>query len=173
MNPEVRLYIRQRAHFACEYCGVSEADTGGELTIDHFQPRAKGGSDEIANLLYCCIRCNQYKSDYWPAQSHDPLLWNPRQDSVETHFLTLIDGKLYPVTAIGEFTLKRLRLNRPPLIQYRLRKQRENEEMRLLEQYQKIVYLLEQLQQQQIALLKDQQVLLEQQRACLKLLLNR
>ncbi len=41
---DIRLTIRQQANFACEFCGVTETDTGGELTIDHFQPRAKGGN---------------------------------------------------------------------------------------------------------------------------------
>jgi hypothetical protein len=31
----MRLAVRQRAGFACEYCGVREEDAGGELTIDH------------------------------------------------------------------------------------------------------------------------------------------
>ncbi len=34
----MRELVRQRAHFACEFCGVTETDVGGELTIDHFQP---------------------------------------------------------------------------------------------------------------------------------------
>ncbi len=173
ISPEVRLYIRQRANFACEYCSVSEIDTGSELTIDHFHPRTKGGKDDVDNLLYCCARCNQYKADYWPIKSDDPVLWNPRQDSFGIHFLTFTDGKLYPITAIGEFTLKRLRFNRSPLIQHRLRKQGHIEEIRLLEQYQHIMNLIEQLQQQQITLLEEQRLLLEQQRALLKLLLNR
>jgi hypothetical protein len=40
--------VRLRAKFACEYCGVTEADTGGELTIDHFQPDIRGGSADIS-----------------------------------------------------------------------------------------------------------------------------
>ena len=44
--------VRERAHFACEYCGVKETDSGGALTIDHFQPRSRGGPDDFENLLY-------------------------------------------------------------------------------------------------------------------------
>ncbi len=75
----LRDQVRDRAKFACEYCGVTEADTGGPLTVDHFRPRTSGGTDELDNLLYCCFRCNLYKADYWPAQPTDPPLWNPRQ----------------------------------------------------------------------------------------------
>ena len=55
-----REQVRQRAGLACEYCGVTETDTGGLLTIDHFQPTTQGGDDTLDNLLYCCPRCNLY-----------------------------------------------------------------------------------------------------------------
>ena len=57
----IREQVRQRANFACEYCGVTETDAGSELTVDHYQPRAKGSNDDLENLLYGCPCCNQYK----------------------------------------------------------------------------------------------------------------
>jgi hypothetical protein len=172
ITTEIRIYVRQRAHFACEYCGVSEADTGGELTVDHFQPQARNGTDDVSNLLYCCTRCNQYKADYWPTRANAPMLWSPRNEPMETHLLRLTDGTLYALTSTGDFTLKRLRLNRPPLIAYRLKQQHFSEEQRLLTRYQEVVTLLEQLSRQQAALLEEQQRLLEEQRALLQLLLQ-
>lgn len=169
---DVRWVVRQRAHFACEFCGVTETDTGGELTIDHFQPHTKGGTDAPENLLYCCHRCNQYKADYWPTQSEDPPLWHPRYEPIERHLLLLANGTLYPITETGAFTLKRLRLNRPPLVAYRVRKQGEIAEYRLLTRYRDLVVILEQLHQQQVALLEEQQVLLEEQRRLVQLLLQ-
>jgi hypothetical protein len=169
---DVRWVVRQRAHFACEFCGVTETDTGGELTIDHFQPHTKGGTDAPENLLYCCHRCNQYKADYWPTQSEDPPLWHPRHEPIERHLLLLANGTLYPITETGAFTLKRLRLNRPPLVAYRVRKQGEIAEYRLLTRYRDLVVIREQLYQQQVALLEEQQVLLEEQRRLVQLLLQ-
>jgi 5-methylcytosine-specific restriction endonuclease McrA len=64
----LRDRVRGRANFACEFCEVTETDTGGDLTLDHFHPQAKGATDNFDNLLYCCTRCNQYKLDYWPTQ---------------------------------------------------------------------------------------------------------
>jgi hypothetical protein len=173
ITAEARRAIRQGANAACEFCGVTETDTGGELTVDHFRPRTKGGSDELDNLLYCCHRCNQYKADYWPTQPDDPVLWHPRHDPIETHLLLLADGTLYPITATGAFTLKRLRLNRPPLVAYRLRQQSQTEEHRLLARYRDLVAVLEQLHQQQVALLEEQRALLEEQRTLLRLLVQR
>lgn len=169
---DVRWVVRQRAHFACEFCGVTETDTGGELTIDHFQPHTTGGTDAPENLLYCCHRCNQYKADYWPIQSEDPPLWHPRHEPIERHLLLLANGTLYPITETGAFTLKRLRLNRPPLVAYRVRKQGEIAEYRLLTRYRDLVVIVEQLHQQQAALLEEQQVLLEEQRRLVQLLLQ-
>src|SRR5688500_5532994 len=90
--------VRRRAAFACEYCGVSETDTGGELTIDHYQPQTQRGTDELENLLYCCVRCNQYKADYWPVEPNEPLLWNPRSEPASAHFVQVEDGTLHPLT---------------------------------------------------------------------------
>lgn len=112
----IRDQVRQRADFACEFCSVSELDSGGLLTIDHFQPKSKGGSDEIKNLIYACIRCNQFKQDYWPANLEEPNLWNPRENNRTEHFLLAEDGKILPLTPKGQFTVQRLRLNRPLLV---------------------------------------------------------
>lgn len=168
--PDIRTLVRQRAQGACEFCGVTEADTGGALTVDHFQPRARGGSDTPENLLYCCYRCNQYKADYWPTQPQEPHLWQPRHELMEQHLLLLANGTLYPITAVGAFTLRRLRLNRPPLVAYRVRKQGDMAEQRLLARYHDLLVVLERLHQQQAALLEEQRMLLEEQRRLVQLL---
>ena len=124
------------------------------------------------NTVRLCAPLLPYKADYWPTQSEDPPLWHPRHEPIERHLLLLADGTLYPITAIGACTLKRLRLNRPPLVAYRLRKQGEMVEHRLLTRYRDLVVVLEQLYQQQVALLEEQQVLLEEQRRLVQLLLQ-
>jgi hypothetical protein len=165
-------FVRERAGFACEYCGVSEADTGGELTIDHYRPQAYGGTHDTSNLVYCCYRCNLYKSDYWPLQPNDPLLWNPRRERVDAHLLALVDGRLHAVSAIGAFTLERLHLNRWPLVQYRLRKQSQMEESRLLKKYRDLVISLEQVNLQYAASIHESRELLAAYRTLLRLLLD-
>jgi 5-methylcytosine-specific restriction endonuclease McrA len=56
--------IRERYGFRCGYCGVHEDEVGALLTLDHFHPRARGGSDTEDNLVYCCHACNEYKGDW-------------------------------------------------------------------------------------------------------------
>lgn len=170
---DLRLVVCRRANFACEFCGVTETDTGSELTIDHFQPRTKGGTDDLDNLLYCCVRCNQHKADYWPSQPDDLMLWNPRQEPATNHFLLLADGTLYPITLMGAFTVNRLCLNRPPLVAYRRRKYQQDEETQLLKQYREIILMSEQLHGQQVSLLEEYKNLLAEQQRILRFLLGR
>jgi len=173
ITSETREYIRQRANYACEFCGVTETDVGSELTIDHFQPITKGGDDSLENLLYCCPRCNQYKLDYWPTRPDDPPLWNPRREPASQHFWEQDDGTLFSLTETGAFTLKRLRLNRPSLVAHHLRKHQYAEEIRLLTRYRDLVQLLEQLNTQLSVLMEEQRQLLEEQHELLRLLLRR
>jgi hypothetical protein len=66
----------------------------------------------------------------------------------------------------GLFTLKRLRLNRQPLVAHRLRK-------RQWTRYLDLVQSLKQLYTQQFALMEEQRQLLEEQRELLRLLLGK
>jgi hypothetical protein len=168
----IREQVRRRADFACEYCGVTETDAAGELTVDHFLPQAQGGTDTLENLLYCCVRCNQYKADYWPSQINSPVLWNPRQEPLQAHFVELADGTLYAISPTGTFTLTRLRLNRAPLIAYRLQQRHRAEEGRLLTRYRDVITALEQLSNQHSDLLEEHRALLAEQRRILSLLLK-
>lgn len=45
--------VRARAHYACEYCSVTETDSGGLLTADHFQPRSRGARRKRRAPLVC------------------------------------------------------------------------------------------------------------------------
>jgi len=173
ITAELREHVRRGANFACEFCGVTETDTSISLTIDHFQPTTKGGDDSLDNLLYCCMRCNQYKLDYWPADPDAPTLWNPRREPAAQHFFELDDGTLVPLSPTGDFTLRRLRPNRAPLVAYRARRRQQAEHLRLLTRYHEVVQLLEHLHTQLGALLEEQQQLLAEQRTLLQLLRSR
>jgi len=170
---DIRDQVRARAQFACEYCGVQETDAGGLLTIDHFHPIGKGGNNDLSNLVYCCVRCNQYKRDYWPESPSDPLPWNPRQERASTHFVELDDGRLEALTGKGAFSISLLHLNRPTLVAYRLGKRRSLEEAQWLERYRQLATVLEQLVEQQAQLIREQRGLLAEQRELLRRLFER
>lgn len=172
LSASLRAQVRNRAKGACEFCGVSEISAGGQLTIDHFQPQSKDGQDSLDNLIYCCVRCNQYKQNYWPANTGELHLWNPRQDRQSEHFLELDTGRLLALTPTGEFTITRLRLNRPALVTYRLQNQRQLEEGRVLTRYRDLTQSLTDLNTQLVNLVEEQQSLLKEQRQLLQWLLK-
>jgi len=118
--------IRARYAFCCGYCGVSETDVGGELTVDHFRPLVAGGDDSDANLVYACVRCNQYKGALLPAateRGHDQRLLHPLDDDLAAHLQAdEPTGRLEGRTATGRFHIAALRLNRPALLRHRQRR---------------------------------------------------
>jgi hypothetical protein len=121
MRPSDRRALRERHRFRCGYCGTSEVDAGGELTVDHFQPQAAGGTDRPENWVYACIICNDYKGQYWQPHSANRIL-HPERDLLAEHIREGEDGRLVSLTQTGRFHIARLRLNRPQLIIQRRRK---------------------------------------------------
>ena len=96
--------IRQWYGYCCGYCGVSEADSGGELTADHYRPVSQGGDDSDANLVYCCFRCNLNKGDFFPtpddiAQGY--RLLHPLRDDLRVHLREDADGTMSGLSAAG------------------------------------------------------------------------
>src|SRR5438105_2241295 len=100
-------YVRDRYRRCCGYCGVTEEEAGGELTVDHFQPANADGDDSDDNLIYSCFRCNLYKGDFFPTaedlrQGHRVL--HPLRDSVALHFReNQQTGFLDSLTPTGRF----------------------------------------------------------------------
>lgn len=55
--PQTRLAIYLRDGMACGYCGAGIEDEI-RLTLDHLTPHTYGGTNEVANLITCCAKCN-------------------------------------------------------------------------------------------------------------------
>lgn len=54
-----RSEIFERDGYRCVYCG--ERFLAEELTVDHVQPRARGGDRSDGNLVTACRGCNTLK----------------------------------------------------------------------------------------------------------------
>jgi 5-methylcytosine-specific restriction endonuclease McrA len=54
-----RKNIYLRDNHTCQYCGKK----AGALTIDHIVPKSRGGRESWDNMVTCCARCNNRKSD--------------------------------------------------------------------------------------------------------------
>jgi len=59
ISKKLRFEVFKRDKFQCQYCGKSAPDV--ILNIDHINPVAKGGNNEILNLITSCFDCNQGK----------------------------------------------------------------------------------------------------------------
>jgi hypothetical protein len=57
-----RLAIYLRDGLSCAYCGEA-AEQGAQLSLDHVNPRSKGGHDGDRNLVTACKRCNDSRGN--------------------------------------------------------------------------------------------------------------
>lgn len=61
LGKKTRFEVFKRDKFTCQYCGRSAPDV--ILEVDHIQPVAKDGDDDIMNLITSCFDCNRGKRD--------------------------------------------------------------------------------------------------------------
>ncbi|HEY9496597.1 MAG TPA: HNH endonuclease [Intrasporangium sp.] len=77
------LYSRTRATYSregvllrdkgqCAYCGRFNA-----TTMDHVQPRSRGGATSWLNAVAACDDCNARKGNQTPDEARMPLRWQP------------------------------------------------------------------------------------------------
>lgn len=57
----VRFEVFKRDSFTCQYCGRKAPEA--VLNVDHIKPVAKGGGNDLFNLITSCFDCNSGKSD--------------------------------------------------------------------------------------------------------------
>lgn len=62
IRKEKRLAIYLRDGLACVYCG-SSVENGAQLSLDHLTPYSLGGSNDAANLVTCCSKCNSSRGN--------------------------------------------------------------------------------------------------------------
>lgn len=56
---KIRFEVFKRDSFTCQYCGRMAPDV--VLEVDHINPVAHGGNDDIMNLVTSCFDCNRGK----------------------------------------------------------------------------------------------------------------
>jgi hypothetical protein len=163
--------VQRRAGGTCEYCGVTEVASGGELSVDHYRPTSQGGTDELDNLVYACFRCNLYKAAYW-ADGGELALWNPRVESFAVHFVEAEDGTLLGRTPVGVRTVEVLRLNRPLLVANRSQRRARAEAARRRAERREVTRLLITHQQEKLSALRRQVTWIEQEIELLRRILE-
>lgn len=60
IGKKIRFEVFKRDSFTCQYCGAKAPEV--LLEVDHIDPVAAGGGNEILNLITACKACNAGKS---------------------------------------------------------------------------------------------------------------
>ncbi|MFG2825666.1 HNH endonuclease [Kitasatospora sp. NPDC048365] len=98
LNRYVRVPFRQHAPWSrrgvlvrdqhrCAYCGRRAT------TVDHLQPRSRGGSDSWLNTVAACSEDNQRKADRTPEQAGMKLLSRPFEPTPEATLMMALGLK--------------------------------------------------------------------------------
>ena len=118
----LRRLVYERANYACEYCLMPEIAAFVSHQIDHVIAEKHGGQTKVDNLALACTICNKYKGS--DLTSIDPLsgsiirLYHPRRDCWRDHF-QWEEGKILPMTSIGNVTVRLLQINRAERVKER------------------------------------------------------
>ncbi|NDJ35214.1 MAG: HNH endonuclease [Chloroflexi bacterium] len=83
-RPRVKLTKREifrRDAYSCQYCGKKS-----DLTIDHVQPRHRGGGHSWENLVTACASCNRRKGGRTPEEAGMKLLSQPGEPSPSAEY---------------------------------------------------------------------------------------
>lgn len=59
VSPSIRERVLRRHRYHCVYCG--EVFPREALTLDHVEPRMRGGDNSEGNIVPACARCNAEK----------------------------------------------------------------------------------------------------------------
>jgi 5-methylcytosine-specific restriction endonuclease McrA len=86
-RPQMRLSRREvfnRDRYTCQYCGRRGAR---DLTLDHVQPRHRGGRHTWENLVTACKTCNHRKAGRTPTEARMVLMREPFQPRVNSYYV--------------------------------------------------------------------------------------
>lgn len=71
--PVNRREVLRRDKHQCQYCGSKH-----KLTLDHVNPRSKGGKHTWDNVVTACESCNSRKGDRTPSEAGMTLKTHPK-----------------------------------------------------------------------------------------------
>lgn len=109
-----KRYIFIRDGGTCHFCGKELLFK--QVSIDHYLPKSKGGSDDIFNLVCSCRRCNKYKKSSVPEDYKEVMLdlfkravkdgkINPAGIKIKKEELINLTDEVFKVEEIGDSTV--------------------------------------------------------------------
>jgi 5-methylcytosine-specific restriction endonuclease McrA len=77
-----RKSLFKRDKYTCQYCGKQPGPS--ELTIEHVQPKSRGGISSWTNCVLACVECNKSKANRTPEEAKMKLRRVPKKPSWKT-----------------------------------------------------------------------------------------
>lgn len=125
VSDDVREVVQRRAQDVCEYCRHPQSASVVPHQVDHIIGRQHRGSDDAANLCFCCIRCNLKKgpniASIDPETGQVVALYHPRRSVWREHFAVAADGTISGLTAEGRATALLMDMNDEDRLRLRVR----------------------------------------------------
>jgi hypothetical protein len=122
VTERLRQQVAERAYQVCKYCLIHESDVYHGCEVDHIRSVKHGGLTMAENLAFACFHCNRHKgTDLGSVTSATGALvrfYDPRKDRWNEHF-QWNDGRIEPLTEIGEVTARLLEFNHPERVIFR------------------------------------------------------
>lgn len=121
---QYKPFLKQEFSARCVYCLALEALRGYDaFGVDHYRPKSQFPhlETEYLNLLYACNRCNSAKGSFWPTpELRRRGCWIPNVcEHIMFDHLRVRDGEVIGMSLTGEWTIEKLLLNDPAVIQFR------------------------------------------------------
>jgi len=122
--------LRLDFQFRCAYCLIHESDyqSPEDFEVDHFEPQSvnRARAKEYANLYYACRLCNKpgRKGSNWPSREERERglrFVDPCADDWEDHVEFQDDGSALPLSKPGEYSIRRIGLDRSQLRRHRVK----------------------------------------------------
>jgi hypothetical protein len=123
MKAEMKLLVRERANYRCEYCRLRQQhEPLVKFHVEYIIAQFHGGLSELSNLALACFNCNVYKGTNLagldPDSNQLERLFNPRTDDWQENF-ELIGARIVGKTAIGRTTVWLLEMNSDERVELR------------------------------------------------------
>lgn len=90
INKSIKKYVYERDNRVCFFCNKKLKFR--QISIDHYLPLSKGGTDDVFNLVLSCKKCNLEKKDLIIMDYKDIIISNLKK-AVEDNIVTAQNTK--------------------------------------------------------------------------------